>query len=219
MNTKNHQQNRHSFMTKLSSLVGVMGVSLLVAIPAVANMHNQPKAQETSQSVTGDTTTQQPTQSVDNNQTTTENQQTSSKQNLVAVAAANPSFKTLAQALKATQLDEKLAAEGPFTIFAPTDAAFAALPEGKLEMLMKPENKDKLAKILTYHVVPGELKATDLKSGALKTAEGSTVEVKVESETVMVNDAKVVQPNVQASNGVIHVIDKVIMPSQTETKK
>jgi uncharacterized surface protein with fasciclin (FAS1) repeats len=114
--------------------------------------------------------------------------------------------------LKATGLDQKLASGGPYTIFAPTDEAFNALPEGVVEELLKPENRDTLIKILTYHVVQGEKSSSMLQSGATETLEGASVEVNVSSSGVMVNDAKVVQPDIQASNGVIHVIDKVILP-------
>jgi uncharacterized surface protein with fasciclin (FAS1) repeats len=102
---------------------------------------------------------------------------------------------------------------GPFTVFAPTDAAFAKLPPDALKDLLKPENKEVLVKILTYHVVGGQVLSTDLKSGEVKSSEGGTINVKVDPATgVMVNDAKVVQADVKASNGVIHVIDNVILP-------
>jgi uncharacterized surface protein with fasciclin (FAS1) repeats len=131
----------------------------------------------------------------------------------VALAASNDSFKTLTAALKAAGLTETLSGKGPFTIFAPTDAAFAALPQDALQELLKPENKDILVKILSYHVVPGNVASTDLKSGEVKTVEGGPVNVQVDSaKGVTVNDAKVVQPDIKASNGVIHAIDKVILP-------
>ncbi len=134
-------------------------------------------------------------------------------ENLVALAAANGSFKTLTAALKAADLTATLEGTGPFTVFAPNDQAFAALPQEALQELLKPENKALLVKILTYHVVPGKVTSTDLKSGAVKSVEGGSINVKVDSATgVSVNEAKVVQPDIQASNGVIHVIDKVILP-------
>lgn len=134
-------------------------------------------------------------------------------ENIVALAAANGSFKTLTAALKAADLTTTLEGTGPFTVFAPTDEAFAALPQDALKELLKPENKALLAKILTYHVVPGNVASTDLKSGSVKTVEGGSITVKVDPATgVTVNEAKVVQPDIKASNGVIHVIDKVILP-------
>lgn len=144
--------------------------------------------------------------------TTMNSSSTSANSNLVAVAASNNSFKILTAALKATGLDQTLASGGPYTIFAPRDEAFDALPEGVVEELLKPENRDTLIKILTYHVVQGEKSSSTLQSGATETLEGASVQVNVSSSGVMVNDAKVLQPDIQASNGIIHVIDKVILP-------
>ncbi len=131
--------------------------------------------------------------------------------NIVAVAEANGSFKTLTKALKAAGLTETLQGKGPFTVFAPTDAAFAELPQDALKDLMKPENKEVLVKILTYHVVQGQVLSTDLKAGEVKSVQGGPISVKLDGG-VTVNDAKVLQPDVKASNGVIHVINKVILP-------
>lgn len=140
-------------------------------------------------------------------------QGSSSSKNIVQVAQANGSFKTLTQALKAAGLVETLQGKGPFTVFAPTDAAFAELPKDAVRDLLKPENKEVLVKILTYHVVSGQVLSTDLKSGEVKSAEGGAISVKVDPTTgVTVNDAKVVQADIRTSNGVIHVIDKVILP-------
>lgn len=138
---------------------------------------------------------------------------TDSNKNIVAVAESNGSFKTLTQALKAAGLTETLQGNGPFTVFAPTDAAFAKLPQDAVRDLLKPENKEVLVKILTYHVVSGQVLSSDLKSGQVKSSEGGAISVKVDSSTgVTVNDAKVLQPDIKASNGVIHVIDQVILP-------
>lgn len=131
---------------------------------------------------------------------------------IVDVAAANQSFKTLVKAVKAAGLTEVLSGEGPYTVFAPTDAAFAALPKGTVEMLLKPENKEKLKKVLTYHVVPGAVESSTLKAGQVETVEGSPVSVMIMDKQVMVNDANVTDADIKASNGVIHVIDKVILP-------
>ncbi len=131
---------------------------------------------------------------------------------IVDVAASAGSFQILTAALEATGLADTLSQEGPFTVFAPTDEAFAALPEGTLEELMKPENREVLAAILTYHVVPGKVTSDQIQSGEVSTVQGSTVDVAVEDGMVMVDDAKVVQPDIEAGNGVIHVIDKVILP-------
>lgn len=131
---------------------------------------------------------------------------------IVEVASANDSFKTLVAAIKAAELAETLSGEGPFTVFAPTEEAFAALPPGTVDTLLKPENKDTLIKILTYHVVPAKAVSTDLESGDVTTVAGDPVKVTVESGAVTVNNANVVQADVMGSNGVIHVIDKVLLP-------
>lgn len=131
---------------------------------------------------------------------------------IVEVASANDSFKTLVAAIQAADLAETLSGEGPFTVFAPTEEAFAALPPGALEALLKPENKDKLVKILTYHVVPTKAVSSDLASGDVATVAGDPVKVTVEDGAVTVNNASVIQADVMGSNGVIHVIDKVLLP-------
>ena len=134
---------------------------------------------------------------------------------IVDVAVSGGSFKTLVAAVQAAGLVATLKSEGPFTVFAPTDEAFAKLPAGTLEMLLKPENKAQLAAILTYHVVPGKVLAKDVVGlSSAKTAQGSSVTVKVSNGTVMIDNAKVVQTDIMASNGVIHVIDTVILPKK-----
>jgi uncharacterized surface protein with fasciclin (FAS1) repeats len=135
-----------------------------------------------------------------------------SSSTIVDVASGNKSFTTLVTAIKAAGLVETLSGKGPFTVFAPTDAAFKTLPVGTLEMLLKPENKAKLVKVLTYHVVPGMIMAKDVKPGTVKTVEGATFAVKVAGGKVLVNGAKVTKTDIPASNGVIHVIDQVLLP-------
>lgn len=135
------------------------------------------------------------------------------EQTIVEVAAGNKSFSTLVAAVKAGGLVETLSGDGPFTVFAPTDEAFAALPDGTVEMLVQPENKDKLVKILTYHVVAGEVMASDVvKLSEAKTVQGSMVDIEVNNGTVMIDKAKVIKADIDCENGVIHVIDKVLMP-------
>jgi uncharacterized surface protein with fasciclin (FAS1) repeats len=129
---------------------------------------------------------------------------------IVDTAVAAGSFKTLVAALQAAGLVDTLKGKGPFTVFAPTDAAFAKLPPGTVEALLK--DKAKLTKILTYHVVAGEVRSKDVKSGMVKTVEGSSIEIKVNSSGVMVNNAKVEGVDVMATNGVIHIIDTVLIP-------
>ncbi|WP_138497225.1 fasciclin domain-containing protein [Nostoc sp. PA-18-2419] len=133
--------------------------------------------------------------------------------NLLALAESNASFTTLTKALKAAGLTQALQGKDNLTIFAPTDAAFAKLPADALQDLLKPENKEVLLKLLTYHVVPGKVLSTDLKSGEVKSLEGGTINIKVDPATgVTVNDAKVTQADITATNGVIHAIDNVILP-------
>jgi len=132
---------------------------------------------------------------------------------IVETAVANGNFKTLVAAVQAAGLVETLNGKGPFTVFAPTDAAFAKLPAGTLEMLLKPENKAKLAAILTYHVVPGSVKAADVvKLKYAGTVNGQRVDIKVDGAKVTVDGAAVTATDIACSNGVIHVIDTVILP-------
>ena len=134
-------------------------------------------------------------------------------QNIVDTAVAAGEFKTLAAALGAAGLVETLKGAGPFTVFAPTDAAFAKLPAGTVENLLKPENKAQLAAILTYHVVPGKVMAADVVNiKEAKTVNGELLHVKVNGSNVMINDATMTSADIAASNGVIHVIDSVILP-------
>ncbi len=138
----------------------------------------------------------------------------SSKQDIVDTAAAAGTFNTLSTALQAAGLADTLKGKGPFTVFAPTDEAFSKLPAGTVESLLRPENKDKLKAILLYHVVSGDVTAAQVvKLSSAKTANGQDVKIMVNDGTVMVNDAKVVKADVMASNGVIHVIDTVLIPN------
>ena len=133
--------------------------------------------------------------------------------NIVDTAVAAGSFTTLAKALTAADLVATLKGPGPFTVFTPTDEAFAKLPAGTLDNLLKPENKDKLRRILTYHVVPGTVRAADvMKLQSAKAVSGDTITIKVADGKVNVDAANVTQTDIQASNGVIHVIDSVILP-------
>lgn len=134
------------------------------------------------------------------------------EKNIVEIAAGAGQFNTLVAAVKAAGLVDTLAGKGPFTVFAPTDEAFAKLPEGTVASLLKPENKEKLVSVLTYHVVPGEVPSTAVKTMKAKTVNGKEVSLKVSEEGVHVDKAKVVKVDIMATNGVIHVIDSVILP-------
>jgi uncharacterized surface protein with fasciclin (FAS1) repeats len=132
---------------------------------------------------------------------------------IVDTAVGAKSFGTLVAAVKAAGLVETLKGKGPFTVFAPTDEAFKKLPAGTVESLLKPENKDKLVAILTYHVVAGKVMAKDVVGlSSAKTVQGGEIAIKVSDGTVMVDEAKVVKTDIECSNGVIHVIDAVITP-------
>lgn len=209
--------NSASPLQKLVGFVGAVTATTLMGLPALAQLNPSPSIfneppynrSRTAQPAESAPTTPAP-ESAPADSAPTESATTN--ETIVAVAASNDSFKTLTAALEAAGLTETLSGEGPFTVFAPTDAAFAALPAGTVEELLKPENKAQLIKVLTYHVVPGEATSSSLSSGEVKTVEGSSIAVEVSDQGVMVNKAKVVQPDVQASNGVIHVIDQVILP-------
>lgn len=137
------------------------------------------------------------------------------EKDIVATAASQPQFSTLVKAIQAADLVDALQGPGPFTVLAPTDDAFAKLPEGTLENLLKPENKDKLAAILKYHVIPGEAMAADvvqLDGKAVKTLEGSAAPVHVSGDQVKIGQAQVIKTDIPCTNGVIHVIDTVLLP-------
>jgi uncharacterized surface protein with fasciclin (FAS1) repeats len=136
---------------------------------------------------------------------------------IVNLASNTEDLSTLVAAVKAADLVETLKGDGPFTVFAPTNAAFDNLPEGTLESLLKPENKDELAKILTYHVVSGKVMSSDLQDGmTATTVEGSSITINL-GDNVMINQAKVVKADIEASNGVVHVIDSVILPPEEDS--
>ena len=133
---------------------------------------------------------------------------------IVDTAVSAGTFNTLAAALEAGGLVDTLKADGPYTVFAPTDEAFAKLPDGTVETLLLPENKDKLVEILTYHVVAGKVTAAEVVTlESAKTANGSDIAIRVVDETVFINDSRVVATDIGASNGIIHVVDTVILPN------
>ena len=140
------------------------------------------------------------------------------KSDIVETASADENFETLVKALKSTGLTETLKGKGPYTVFAPTDAAFEALPEGTVENLLKPENEERLRAILTYHVVPAKVpaKAASQRESA-ETVHGGSLDLHVHDGELMVGSAKVVKSNIMTTNGVIHAIDTVLMPSETRT--
>ena len=133
---------------------------------------------------------------------------------IVEIAAGNADFETLVAAVEAAGLIDTLKGDGPFTVFAPTDEAFAKLPDGTVESLLQPENQDQLIAILTYHVVPGKVMSSDIagKETMAETVQGQSLDIKAMGPAVMVDQAQVIQADIEASNGVIHVIDTVVLP-------
>ncbi|MFK7906167.1 MAG: fasciclin domain-containing protein [Chitinophagales bacterium] len=143
----------------------------------------------------------------------TSNNHHRSSADIVDIAASSDNLSTLVAAVKAAGLVETLQSDGEFTVFAPTNEAFAALPPGTLESLLKPENKDQLIAVLTYHVLPTKVRSNDLFDGVkVETVQGSDVKANVYANAIKINDATVLQADVNASNGVVHIIDKVILP-------
>lgn len=216
-------QNLPSWMKQLTGFAGIIGASALIGFPAwahitsntnVANATQTPQVAEkvktaASPAPTGVSPTPNGASPAP---TGASPAPTSATKDIVAIASGDAQFKTLTKALGAAGLVTTLQGKGPFTVFAPTDAAFAALPKATLDDLLKPANKAKLTKILTYHVVPGSVLSTSLKSGDVKSVEGSSLKVAVSAGKVTVSGANVVKADIKASNGVIHVIDKVLMP-------
>jgi uncharacterized surface protein with fasciclin (FAS1) repeats len=180
-------QQLHKFSVKVASLA-IATASLLVSLPSFAiESKATPTVKKVAASPTG---------------------------NIVQVAVSNGSFKTLVAAVKAAGLVETLSGKGPFTVFAPTDEAFAKLPKGTVETLLRPENKAALVKLLTYHVVSGKVNSKDIKAGSVlvPTVAGSSIKVTKTTKDVVIDNSKVVVADVKTSNGVIHVIDTVLLP-------
>lgn len=146
------------------------------------------------------------------------NEQDHDHHNIVEVASDTDNLSTLVTAIQAAGLVETLSGDGPFTVFAPTNEAFEALPDGTLESLLEPENRDMLVDILTYHVVAGEVMSGDLSDGMMtETIQGSQISISLSDAGVSINNASVVSADVEASNGVVHVIDSVIMPPEEDS--
>jgi uncharacterized surface protein with fasciclin (FAS1) repeats len=202
-------QNLPSWMKQLTGFAGVIGASALIGFPAWAHINSNTRVANATQTqqVAGNVKT-----AASPAPTGASPAPTAAAKDIVAIASGDAQFKTLTKALGSAGLVTTLQGKGPFTVFAPTDAAFAALPKGTVEDLLKPANKAKLTKILTYHVVPGSVVSTSLKSGDVKSVEGSSLKVAVSTGKVTVGGANVVKADIKASNGVIHVIDKVLMP-------
>jgi uncharacterized surface protein with fasciclin (FAS1) repeats len=192
------------------ALFSVMSAGSLVALSACG----QPSVDNTTAPQTAATPANLPTAAPPIAQTPTTPTASKNLAQLAQSASTQGSFTTLSRAVQAADLTKQMAEQGPYTVFAPTDAAFAALPKGTVDNLLKPENKQQLVKLLGYHAIPGQVTSSQLTSGQVKTVEGSPVTLKVNTNTstVTVNGAKVIQADIPASNGVVHVVDKVILP-------
>ncbi|MEH1800750.1 MAG: fasciclin domain-containing protein [Nostoc sp.] len=184
-------------------LFNIIGIGSLVALSACA----QPMTETPTATVSPITPT--PTATI----------ATQNLAELAKSAASQGQFKTLIQAVQAAGLTEQLAAPGPYTVFAPTDTAFSALPKATLDQLLQPANKQQLVRLLSYHVIPGGITSQQLISGEVKTLEGSLVKITVDraSNSITVNNAKVTQPDIPASNGIVHVVDRVLLPPNFST--
>lgn len=206
--------------TRTQLLLSVLGLSIFLSLPVLAQKQPaEDSLDPTPQSVEESAPTQAvPTlQEGEKPNSSTEAAPTSGT--LVEKATSSEKFQTLVKAIQAAGLEETLAGEGPYTVFAPSDEAFAALPPGVLDQLLQPDNKEVLVQLLKFHVVPGTVTSSQIKAGKVETLAGTPVDIQLGQDgTVTVNNAKVTQADIQASNGVIHEIDKVILPTEVQSR-
>lgn len=193
----------NGFNKKVALFLSVAGTSLMMGLPVMAGVSTTAENGTFSDEAIAQSVTE-----------TFGSTMAMSHLTIAEIAAGSESFTTLTTALEVAGLTDTLSGEGPFTVFAPTDEAFAALPEGTLEQLLQPENREILVQVLTYHVVEGSVMSGDLSTTQVPSIEGRPINVTVGEGRVMVNSANVVQADIEASNGVIHVIDQVILPPQ-----
>lgn len=221
--------NYSKLLSKIIGILGLTGVSLLTTLPTHAEeIRNTEYKNQTFLAQSMGNGILNPRPSIFNEppynrgerpsvtpttQPMEEPTQTTESQNVLEVAKSAGSFTMLVKALEAAGLTEILRGEGPFTVFAPTDDAFAKLPQDAVRDLLKPENKEILVKILTYHVVPGKVMSSDLQAGQVTSVQGDPINVKINAgQGVFVNDGQVIKADIPASNGVIHVINNLILP-------
>ncbi|AFY89653.1 MAG: hypothetical protein CLLPBCKN_005159 [Chroococcidiopsis cubana SAG 39.79] len=203
-------QNRTNSIKKLAGLAAGLTILPIIAACEPQQTAQTPPATAPTAEATPGATTQSPAAPT----APPAAQAEADDNHVVDVVQANPSLKTLASVIDETDANEVLELQGPYTVFAPSDDAFNALPAETRQRLLQPENRQQLAQILFYHVVPGQVSANQLQSGDVKTVEGANVNVKVDqtANQVTVNDATVTQADIPASNGVIHIVDRVILP-------
>jgi uncharacterized surface protein with fasciclin (FAS1) repeats len=198
-------------------LIGMIGLSAFISLPVVAQSNQIYNSSRGNPQQTAQSNPDSRNQPAQDGKTPNSSDAAPATKNLVEEAASSKQFQTLIKAIKAAGLEETLAAKGPYTIFAPTDEAFAALPEGSLEQLLQPENKELLVHLLNYHVIPGSVTKSQIKAGQIKTLLGDPVTVDVSKEGIVtVNNAKITQADIQVSNGIIHVVDQVILPQGSD---
>lgn len=190
-------------------LIVAASLGLMTAIAACGNS-------DTASTPTGIESPSTVTESPSVSPTVGSSPSTAASGTIADVLAGNGSYSTLLTAVQAAGLEQNLNDPGPITVFAPTDQAFAALPAGTLDKLLLPENKEQLKKILSYHVVPGQVTSANIQPGEVATVEGQPISIASSANSVTVNDASVSQPDVTASNGVIHGIDKVLLPPDVQ---
>lgn len=201
-------------------LVGLLGISTAFTVVAcsTADPNSVSESPATTESPMADSSTMESPMSnsqspmASDSQSPAADSSATSNETLDEVLAKSDSFTTLEKAIQAAGLEDTLKGAGPYTIFAPSDAAFAALPPETLNQLLQPENKETLKKILSYHVVPSSMTSANIAPGSVKTVEGQSVTIANDAQGITVDGAKVVEPDISASNGVIHTIDKVLLP-------
>jgi len=184
-----------NFLPKLAVIAGIASMGSLTAAPALAGDYTDSSTDET--------------------QAQMDMGQSEASMTIVDVASGNESFNTLVQAVQEAGLAETLMGEGPYTVFAPTDDAFNQLPDGALDYLLQPENRDLLQQVLTYHVVSGEVTASQISTGPVE-ALGGGLAVRTTEDGVIVNNASVISADIQASNGVIHAVNRVLVPESLQ---
>lgn len=189
---------------KFGVVAGLIGASSLIGIPAIALTESS-----------SETTSVRENLVADQHEGSGYQEGASADANIVELASSKDSFNTLIEAVEAAELTDTLSGEGPYTVFAPTDEAFAELPEGALEFLLQPENQDLLQRVLQYHVVSGEVTSNQLTTGEVETLSGA-VAVEVNGDSVIVNDGSVIEADIEASNGVIHAVNRVLLPADVQ---
>jgi uncharacterized surface protein with fasciclin (FAS1) repeats len=206
--------------TRTQLLLGLLGLSCLITLPVLAEKKpGQDTLNGTPSSIEQDVPATPKPVVPQSEKPNSSVEAAPGSGNVVEKAASSENFQTLAKAIKAANLAETLAGVGPYTIFAPTDEAFAALPPGILEQLLKPENQELLVQLLKSHVVSGAVTSSQIQPGNVNTLAGTPVAIERDKDgTVTINNAKVTQADIQASNGVIHAIDKVILPQETQSQ-